>query len=332
MKIFLTGATGFIGSHLLKRLRKEDEKHQIKALVRNESKIQDLQNQSVEVIKGDITQPETFAEQILDSQWVFHLAAALGAERLPDEVYWRVNVDGAGNILEVSQKMPDLKKVVFVSSVAVTGPIKNPPADETAPYNPNSQSSYAVTKTEGEKITVEYIKKGLPINIIRPTIVYGENDRHSNMLNFFKAVKNHYFLPIGRPDKSPLYHPCYVENLVEALILAAKTGVSGEIFIIGDQECPTLLELAKIIAKHEGVTIPPIYLPLWLAKIGGLAGDLAMKFGLKLPLNSERVGFMTENWGYSLAKAEKMLGYKPPFSLKEGVGRTVKWYEENKLL
>jgi nucleoside-diphosphate-sugar epimerase len=144
-------------------------------------------------------------------------------------------------------------------------------------------------------------------------------------MDLFKTVKQRKFVKIG--IQSDLMHPVYINNVIEALILAAKTKLSGETFIIGDEKALPLDKMAEMIAKILKVKLLPIKLPLILAKLMALVGDGLKLAGIKFPLSSSTVYFMTHHRAYLIDKAKKKLGYKP-IDTKVGFSRTIKWYKE----
>lgn len=313
MKVLVTGGTGFIGQHLVKRLL--GDSHQVAVLTRNSERVKKLFGESVEILKADITEAESLKNIPKDFQWLFHLAAAVSYRHPDKETFYKVNVQGSRNILMLAGQMKNLKKIVYVSSVGVYGPIENPPADETWPHKP--QNDYEISKEKGEQVAWRYIKKGLPANIIRPTLVYGPGDAASGMFGFIKAVAQRRFMKIGK--KAVFMHPAYIENVVDALVLAAKSKVVGEDFIIGDEDYLALEELAKMIAKEFGVKLLPFYLSCSIAKVLGKVG---------VPFSSATVDFMTHHRAYNINKAKKLLDFRRSFSTKEGVKKTVNWYNQ----
>lgn len=208
--------------------------------------------------------------------------------------------------------------------MGVYGPIEKPPAAESYPHNP--RNDYEISKDKGEQIAWEYIKRGLPINIIRPTLVYGPGDMSSGMFRLFKVVAQRKFMKIGK--KKVFMHPAYVKNVIDALILASESKVLGEDFIIGDRDYLALKDLVDIIALGFKVKLFPFEIPEIIGKILGRIGDLIISLGIKFPLSSGTIDFMTQHRAYEITKAKRLLGYRPKFSLKKGVMKSVVWYKK----
>lgn len=324
MKALVTGATGFIGSNLVERLLREGWK--VKALVRVKSSYTAIKKWGVDIFVGDITNSKSVQEATRGADVLFNCAAALSHHRLPDKDYWEVNVKGIENVLKACNKS-EMKRVVHISTVGIYGKTGKIALNEED--SPKPDDIYSKTKFEGEKLIWREIKRGhLYITIIRPTIGYGHGDTRPGFLNLFKLIKKKLFIPIG--DGKNLFHTVYVDNLVDALILAAtKKEAINEDFIIGDEPCPTMGQIIHEIARVENTSIPPVYIPNNIAFSLGKIFDLSEALGLPAPLNSRRVKFMTENRKFSTDKAKKVLGYKPKVSLAEGIDCTYKWYKNN---
>lgn len=311
MRVFITGSTGFIGTNLTERLLQD--KWQVRALVRDRIKLRLPGHKNLEVLEGDLSDLTVLSRGAKGVDIVFNLAAGLPYHDLPKDKYIQANIDGVKNILRACDK-GGVKRLVHVSTVGIYGP-KDSIVDEQSKVN--AKGVYPKTKLAGEQLIK---KNGLPYTIIRPTIGYGPYDIRPGFLDLFRFIKKRLFFLVG--DGSNFFHTIYVENLVDALILAAtKNEAEGEDFIIGDGDCPTMKELALTIAKIEEVTLNPFYIPKSLAYfLGYLPG---------IPLTDQRVTFITENRRYSITKAKKILGYQPKYNLSAGIKKTYDWYRKN---
>lgn len=322
MKVLVTGATGFIGQVLAKKLL--NRKHQVVIITRDEKKARKLFKDKVSIFKADITDRKSLESLSKDFQILFHLAAAVSYRRPSKKNYYSTNVLGSENVLRETRRMTKLKKIVYVSSAGVYGPIENPPIDETFPHKP--ETDYEISKEKGETIAREYIQKGLPINIIQPTLVYGPGDLASGIFSLFKAVAKGMFMKIGK--KEVLMHPAYIDDVVNALILASQKKVTGETFIIGDEKTLSLSKMAELIAKESDSQLLPFYLPYPFARLAGILGDVGNKFGIAFPITSITVSFMTHHRAYVITKAKRVLGYQPKVPFEKGVKKTFLWYKK----
>ncbi len=327
MQILVTGASGFVGTNLVHRLIEEG--HRVTALIRTRSHSYRLPDRGVDLIYGDLSDIQSLKAAVEGKDIIFNLAAALPHHRLKDEQYWETNVEGVKNLLEACKKA-DVERVVHVSTVGVYGSSPKIGTDEKTTFNP--YDVYSKTKAEGEKIALDYWrKKKLPVTILRPTIGYGPGDTRPVFLPLFSLIKRKMFVSVGKGDN--FLHTVYVDNLVDALLLAASSQEAiGEDFIIGDAECPTMKEIINTIAKIEGVGLYPFYIPGSLARVIGKSFDLLQKLRLPAPLPTQRVRFMVANRKFKIEKARKILGYRPRVNILEGMTATYKWYLENGLL
>ena len=324
MEIAVTGGSGFIGSHLVKQLVSEG--HEIKVLVRKTSNTENLKTLNVKLVIGDIRYRESVESLVNDVEVVYHNAAKVYAGS--NDEFWSVNLQGTENMLEACLNR-SISKFVHVSSVGVTGNIKNPPANESNPYNPTFP--YDRSKCAAEKLALRYhIEHEMPITIVRPTAVYGPG--HHLFSRFYQAVQKGLFPFIG--SMKNLIHLCYIDNLMQGIMLAADKRESiGEIYIIGGEKPVTWIEHIKTIAEVIGVNPPSLHVPLSLMKVIIYLSEFkSWMFGGEPLLTQRWLEEITKNFAYDITKAKKSLGYNPKISLKEGISRTVKWYRQNGLL
>ena len=325
MRALVTGGTGFIGSHLINYLL--NKKAAVRVLVRNPDKAKGLFGRKTQLVQGDILDPRSLREAINDVDTVFHLAAALGATPFSDKEFFRVNAEGTENILKVCRKS-GIHRFVYCSTVAVSGDIKNPPANEAVPYNPND--IYEKSKCRGEEIALKFAKKGLPVVIARPTWVYGPRDTRT--LKLFRAIKRRRFIIVGKGTN--LQHPVYVKDVAQGLYLCAQRDIpTGEVFILGGNEVLTIGQLINKIASLLGVELPSIKLPLWTVRpFGWLMGWGGKLLGFEPPLSPSKVAFFAKNRAYDISKAKRELGYRPIVNLERGLRQTLGWYIQNSYL
>ncbi|MDP2860599.1 MAG: NAD-dependent epimerase/dehydratase family protein [bacterium] len=322
-KVLVTGAAGFIGSNLVKKL--VDEKALVCAFVRKTDDLRFLPKKGIKIVTGDLIKKSSLIPAIKGAEIIFHLGAKTDFAGETWEDYYLSNVLGTKNLVDLAVK-EKIERFIFFATIRTVG-LKNSrlPVDETAPYGP--VNFYDRSKVEGEKIVKKAQKKhGLPITIIRPSSVYGPMDR-GTYFGFFKAIADNRFFLIGKGDN--LVSFVYVGNVVGGAMLAAeKKEAIGKTYFINDERPYTMKELSETIAGAFGKTLPPFYLPKYLGYAAGFALEVAGKiFNFTPPLSRERVKNLTINYVFSTEKAQKDLGYKPLTSLAEGVNFTANWYK-----
>ena len=324
MKALITGASGFIGKHLVKRLL-EDGNH-VKCLVRKNSNIEHLNN--VEFVYGDLRDKESLKKAVRDVDIVYHLGAVLGSKAENKKIIWEVNVEGTRNLLEASFN-GRIKKFIFFSSFLVYGYTKNAATEET-PYTAET-TYYGESKRKGEEIVEEYKKKGMNTVIVQPSIIHGPG-LDFGFASLFPAVQKGRFLFIGGGNN--LEQLGYIDNLIDGVILAAKkNNAIGQKYIIGDSEILTFNEIVNEISNILNVNIPKVHVPEKIARISVFPLNVLSKItGINPPLDHKRINFMTKNQAGSIEKAKRELGYKPKISSKEGLRRTIEHFRKTGFL
>lgn len=323
MRAFVTGASGFIGLNLVKKLL--SEKWSVVCLTRKGFSL-NLNDDKLSIIKGDLLEVSSFKQELKGIDIVFHLAGGLPHHKLSDQGYWDINVKGLKNLLGATKNLK-VKRFVHVSTVGIYGPTNEEGVNENSPLN--LTDAYSKTKAEAERVLREFSSKyKLPFTIIRPTIGYGPGDLRPGFSTLFRLVKKGRFIKVGKGNN--YFHTIYIENLVDALMLAAaKKKAVGEDFIVGDDPCPKTKEIFEAIEDVEHVNIPDYYLPVWIAHIVAKFFDILSKINFPAPLTTQRVNFITQNRRYDISKARTVLGYNPKIKLQEGIRRTYNWYKEN---
>ncbi|NLB54925.1 MAG: NAD(P)-dependent oxidoreductase [Lentisphaerae bacterium] len=324
MKILVTGGTGFTGSRLVERLLA----HGHETLVLDNQKgiaFDDLEKQGAKITIGSVTDRDLLETLIPGCEVIFHLAAAFRRINLPKSVYWNVNVDGMRSLLEVARDNA-VRRVVYCSTQGVHGNIDNPPGNEDSPIKP--EDYYQYTKYQGEKVCAEFIKEGMDIVTLRPTAIYGPGDP-ARFFMIFNRVKKGLFPFFGKG--TALYHPVYIDNFVDAFLLAMdKPEVKGRTYIIADEHYYTIkeivLEVAKVMdAKLTTIHVP--FMPMYL--FSALVEFLYKPLPADPPLFRRRMDWFRQNRAFTIERAKNELGYKPAVDLSTGLQRTFQWYKEN---
>jgi dihydroflavonol-4-reductase len=315
----ITGAGGFIGSHLVDS--QLEQGHEVRAV---DLHLDLLQHQSanphLEALQGDITDENFLKNIVTDIDIVYHLASAHLDVSLSDEHYRRVNVGGTLSLLEAAQQA-GVKRFVHCSSVGVIGDVENSPADETTECHPTN--IYERTKLEGEREALAYSRRtGFPVVVMRPAWVYGP--RCPRTAKLMRTISKGRFFFFG--DGQNMRHPVYISDAVQALELCANAdGVNGEVFIIGGELAVPVSELVDVMSKEMGVRSPKLHLPIALGLLGGYSLELAFKLiGKQPPFSRRSVDFFLKHNAYDIGKAKRMLGYQPQTDLRTGMQKTIR--------
>ncbi len=322
MKVLVTGGTGFTGKALVKRL--VDLGHEVVSLDYQEGlKTDEIRSWGAKVIIGSVTDPAV-VEQCMDGvDIVHHLAAAFRELDVPNSYYDEVNVGGTKIVLK-SAWNHKVKKFVYCSTCGVHGNVDHPPADENAPIQPGDY--YQQTKYDAEPWVQSYQAQGLETTILRPTAIYGPGDPERFQM-IFRRVNKGVFPMFG--DGETLYHPLYIDNLVDALILAMEPGKGlGQAYLIADEEYVSIETLVRKTAQALGVEVKiPHYPILPLVVAGHVCEKLCKPFKIAPPIFPRRVDWFRQNRAFDISKAKRDLGYQPKIDLDEGLKRTGEWYK-----
>ena len=326
MKVLVTGANGFLGSWVVRRLI--DQGLDVKILHRSTSDLSELDGLNYESALGDVTNAASLIDATKDIDTVFHLAGVVAYMRSQRPIMEAVNVDGTANVIEAVQKNK-VRKLVHLSSVTAIGAsFDGTPLNEESPFNLHHLNlGYFETKLAGEKLVTQAVKEqGLDAVILNPSTIYGPGDA--------KKGSRGMQLKVAR-GKMPLYTSggvsvVSVEHTVDAILAAWEKGRTGERYILSGENI-TIKRLFEIIAKEAGVKPPSIFLPNWLAHSIGKFGDLLEKTGRKGPLNGENSWTATLYHWFDSSKAQKELGLKTE-AAEVSIGRSIEWCKKNGLI
>lgn len=316
-KVLITGGTGFLGVHLARFLLKK--KYKVTLFDLADLDAQDLIGK-VQAIKGDIRNPSSVNKAIAGHDYVVHAAAALPIQ-LDKKVIFGVNIEGTKNVLSASLKHK-VKRLVFISSTAVYGVPKHLPETETAPLDPIGH--YGISKIEGEKLCLEFQKKGLQVNIIRPKTFLG-TERLGVFELWFEAIfQNRRVYILGNGHNK--YQLLAVTDIVDAIEKALVSKANGEIFNIGAEKFGTWKSDLGFVIKHTKSKSKITGLPT-------LPSQLILKTleTLKLsPIAAWHYKTMPVDSYVSIEKAKKLLKWQPKKSNQDLFLESYLWYKQNR--
>jgi 2-alkyl-3-oxoalkanoate reductase len=327
LRYFITGATGFVGSHLAEACAARG--HAVSTLARAESDTALLERQAATLHRGDLTDATAVRQALEGADVVVHCAAKVG-DWGPVEDYRAVNVEALRGLLEACRGRP-LQRFVHVSTLGVYAARHHYGTDETEPLPANHMDGYTQTKVEAERLVLHYHREHqVPVVVLRPGFVYGPRDRTvlPRLLDTLRRRKLRY---LGGGKRA--LNTIYVGNLVDAIFLAVERPQAvGQVYNLTDGE---LVSKRRFIeALIHGLSLPqpkPIGLPLWLARI--IAWNMerqARREGAKQAprLTQARLKFLGLNLDFSIAKAKRELGYDPRVTFDQGMKETIAWYRD----
>jgi nucleoside-diphosphate-sugar epimerase len=319
MLAFVTGASGFIGSHLVRALRTNG--WDVLAFV-HRTPLAEMKD--VASITGDILDEAALETAMAGVDVVFHLAAAVGSIVTDPHEFREVNVRGTEAVLSAARKA-GVGRVVHFSSIGVLGAVKaGDTADEE--YPPTPRTLYDQTKFAAEEAARLAAAKGLDVVIIRPGWTYGPGDRRT--FKFIRAIcRRRFALIAGAPGRQT---PVYIDDLTTGTLLAAHKGRPGAIYHLAGDEILTAEEMAHVVAAACGVAGPRLKLPRRLAQAA--AFSMEKVFGLlkiETPLNRGKLAFFLDPKAMSSARAKKELGYAPAIDFRTGAALAIAWYRDN---
>lgn len=327
MRVFVTGATGFIGQNLANTLANRG--YQVKALVRSTEKAASILDSSkIKLIEGDITDPNCLQKAIEPGDTVIHLAARFNDPAASYELYRETNVVGTENLLQASLHK-GVRRFIHCSTIGVAINSGHPPFDEDSPYSPDPNDYYEVTKCEGEQLVLDYYRReGFPVVVLRPTQPFGPGDLKK--VRFYNLVRKGVVIGDGKVPK----HLIYIDDLVNGFELAMhKNGIDGEIFILGGEPVIHLKDLIEWAAQEMGVKPPRIRIPAGPVHLLTAAVEQVCKpLNIDPPLYKSRLDFFIKGYYFRTDKAKNILGFTPHIHIREGIGHTVRWYRENGLV
>jgi len=322
VKVFLTGATGFVGSHLAELIINNG--HQIRALLRTTSNLRWIADLNLETFYAKLDNANALLKGLQDVDVVIHAAALTKA--LKNEDYYRVNFEGTKNLIDViiENELP-VKRFVLISSQAAAGPSQSlEPVTENDPPQPVSE--YGKSKLLAENYLKEKAQK-LEYTIIRPSAVYGPRD--TDVLQFFQSVKRGMIPKWQNREKYVSF--VYVKDLVEGILVAAQhPKAKNQTYFIADPQPYTWDELARITLEFFNSKAIHVPIPLSAVKVIAGLSEFWSKISKKPSIiNRQKVAeLIPDFWICSPQKIKNQLGFETSTDIETGVKRTLEWYVE----
>lgn len=326
MKYFITGAGGFIGSHLVEKLLEKG--NEVRALVlqgTDESNL-DAVKDKIEIVYGDITILEEMKPLLKGIDIVIHLAGKV-IDWGPRDVFMKINYEGSKNVLEASLEA-GVNRFIFMSSLSVHGFEGFKDNDENTPYTPFNAYAESKMKVE-ELLNLNYEENNIDIVIVRPGfIIFGPRDILYSFKQYDRICKKHSFECVSKGKAVSCYS--YVENLVDGLILVSThPKAPGETFIISDGPIISFRDLMEKMFASCDLELKLKSVPFWVAypAVALVEGIYKLFRRKNAPLLTRyRVKVASKDLGFVNDKIVKELGFNPKIDLEEACKRTYDWY------
>lgn len=340
--IFLTGASGFIGSHLAEYFSKLG--YQVVCGIRQKNATDFLKTLPVKLVYTDVTDLDSVIQATKGVTIVIHTAG-----KVTDWGKWHdfydTNVTGTRNVLMACQTN-GIRRVITTGSVSCFGEEDcKIPKNEQSPHNPrypyfldqvwpSGMNHYRISKSMAVKETEEFaVQNNLNVTVIHPVWVYGEREFSSGFYDYMKFVKSG--IPFGPGSTENLFHVIYVRDLARAYYLAIQHAPDGfNSYIIGNKTVGKQEEIFNLICREMGV-LKPLNISKALIWPVGFAAELAATL-LKMKsapfLTRARVNMFYDSICFSTQKAEAELSFSCQYSLEDDIKKTVQWYKDNRLI
>ncbi|HYR52048.1 MAG TPA: NAD-dependent epimerase/dehydratase family protein [Candidatus Dormibacteraeota bacterium] len=317
----VTGASGFVGSHVVDELLRRGAR--VRCLLRSTSSRRWLEGKPVEIAEGDVCHPEGLDAAVAGADWIVHAAGLTRAKDAAE--FHRANVLGTELILGAALgTSPAPRRFLYISSQAAAGPSWNG-TPVTEDLEPRPVSTYGSTKLQGETLVMRAADR-ISVTAIRPPVVYGP--REKEFLRYFRTVKCHIRprLP-GTRRFSLVYAVDLARAVWEAL---TQDRAVGKVYFVGGPDLVSYDETGDEIARALGTWAVPVFLPGFVLHAGGLAGELAGALTRRPPfLSREKIREITTgDWILSSQRIRSELGWSPATSLEQGLRETARWYRE----
>lgn len=324
MAVLVTGATGFLGSHIVRKLVQKGE--EVKILLRKSSRTANIDDIQAERVYGDVTDPDSLKNAIKGCDKLFHTAGFVSFRKKDRQKMQDINVGGTVNAMKAALDA-GVSKVVYTSSVAAVG--VDPAggiANEQTPFTLESEDiGYLNTKYYGELEALKFVEQSLPLVIVNPSVVIGPGDIYLSSTAFIQWYCKKRFP--GYMDGT--MNIVDVEDVAEGHLLAAEKGKVGERYILGNKDL-TIDELFEMLQRLTGISRPKIKIPYIFALISGYLVERVLGIGFPnySTMDVDSVKLSKYKWFVDSSKAQQELGYKNS-DIEQSIKNTVDWFKEN---
>jgi nucleoside-diphosphate-sugar epimerase len=321
MIIAITGATGFIGSHLADRMLEAG--HEVRALVRRSSNLRWLEGKDIRLVEGDIRDAASLEDFVRDADYIYHIAGVVKAR--DRQAYFEGNVQATENMLTAAEKYaPGLKRFLYVSSQTAAGPAASLDRPVREEDTPNPITTYGESKVAAEA-AVRGMGDRLPWTIVRPPAMYGPRD--TEIFIYFQTIARRLNSMIGFDEKR--LNLLHSDDLVRGMVLAAEADHSvGETYFIASEQYYSWPQVGKVTAEALGRGTITLRLPHTLVYgVAAVAQFVAALQEKPATLNLEKARDITQRyWICDVSKAKRDLGYRQEMDLETGIRTTADWY------
>jgi dihydroflavonol-4-reductase len=318
MRVFLTGGTGYIGGALERRLVADG--HEVRALVRATSRVEVLAELGVRTFTGDLLDRASMREGMSGADWAIHAAADLDLNG-PSGRMQAANVRGSDNVASLAYKL-GVGRLLSVSSMAFFGgsPADGSAGTEASPVQRPFPTVYSATKHAGELAVREWAKRGLRVNTVYPSLVYGPPGKREGANSILRSLaKRRYPVLVAARRRTSWI---YLDDLVDALARVMARAAPGRDYLLAG-DVIDFRDLAQRVAALAGVTVPRLDLPVGAARLAvAAAGPLFRLLGRRPPFTPAQLGSLTREWNFDDRRAREELDWRPR-TLAEGLPPTI---------
>ena len=324
MAILVTGATGFLGSHVARKLVERGER--VRILLRKTSRTSNIEDIDAERAYGDILDIDSVKEALKGCDTLYHIAGIVSSRKSDYGRMEEINVKGTFNVFS-SALEAGVKKAVYTSSVAAIGVDPNGGiANEETPFTLEPMGiQYLNTKYYAEKEALKFYQKGLPLVIVNPSIVIGPGDIYLSstaLIVWYCKGKFPGYMDGG-------VNVVDVEDVAEGHILAAEKGRVGERYILGNKNL-SIMECFSLLERVTGIPSPKRKVPYFVALTAGFIRERIIRVSspsfVLQDVDSAKAGRLY--WYFDSSKAVRELGF-PQTPVEESLKKTIKWFRDN---